>query len=325
MIKPRNIIIALAAFLVVAASIWTAAQRKSPARPLFHAISKPSPLATPAPTTSATKFLASMRQQPGGPYQPTDPRWEERRRLRREDPQYEWKTPIEFYGKVLDQNEQPVPGVEVSMNWTDMSPNGTSAATVTTDAEGRFSITGIQGKNFGVRSLKKDGYLEAVKSNPRSFEYAGFWKPTYHEPDPNKPVIFHLRKKGDPAPLLFSEGKFVVTFGTQSQIPMPKVARAGVVSPVKVTVFENDVKTRRWKARIWMEEGGIQPALEEFPFTAPLEGYHASIDLDQKSPRPPGWQDLDEGGCFISKRPRDMGCSSLARCEEKGRCIIRSC
>jgi hypothetical protein len=67
-------------------------------------------------------------------------------------------------------------------------------------------------------------------------EYAGFWEPSYHEPAPNNLVIFHMRKKGDAASLLFSEGKFVLTFGRPSQIPMPQTAGPG--SPMSVTVFE---------------------------------------------------------------------------------------
>jgi protocatechuate 3,4-dioxygenase beta subunit len=109
------------------------------------------------PTNSAANFTSDTRQQPDGPYQSTDPRWKERLRLLKEDPRFEWKTPIAFYGKVIDQNAQPIPGFEVEVGWTDMSPKGTSAAIVTTDAEGNFSITGIRGKNLGVRSLKKDG------------------------------------------------------------------------------------------------------------------------------------------------------------------------
>ena len=71
------------------------------------------------------------------------------------------------------------------------------------EMEGRFSITGIQGKNFGVRSLKKEGYI-AFRSNLQSFEYAGFWGvPSYHEPDPTKPVTFRMRKEGDmPEPMI---------------------------------------------------------------------------------------------------------------------------
>lgn len=193
------------------------------------------------------------------------------------------------------------------MDWTDTSPKGTSKAERTTDSAGLFSITGIRGKNFGVRSLIKDGYVPFSRSNPHSFEYAGFWEPSYHIPDKANPVIFRLKKKGEPAPLIASGGKFVLAFGTPASIPMPQAAESA--SPVKVTVF--DIKTRQWKARITVDGGGVMPALDEFPFKAPKEGYQPSIDLDQNSPRPPGWQDLHEGGWFYIKTDRGYGLLKL--------------
>jgi DDE superfamily endonuclease len=104
--------------------------------------------ATPAPATStqatairrtdAKSIPAGIHQQPGGPYQLVDPRWAKRRRLLKEDPQYEWKTPIEFYGKVLDEHGNPVVGATADISWTDMSLNGSSNTQVTSDGAGLF-------------------------------------------------------------------------------------------------------------------------------------------------------------------------------------------
>ncbi len=38
--------------------------------------------------------------------------------------------------------------------------------------------------------VTKDGYLRETSKGRSAFEFAGFWEPTYHEPDPNNPVIF---------------------------------------------------------------------------------------------------------------------------------------
>ena len=266
-----------------------------------------------SPTQRANFLPPSM---PKGPYQGrNDPRWPIYWKKREQERAFEWKTPIEFYGQVVDQNEEPIHDVEVSMNWTDISPKGTSAAVARTDNEGKFSITGIQGKNFGVRSLKKDGYVEAISSNRHSFEYAGFWEPTYHEPDPNKPVIFHMRKKGEPAPLVSKKGELVLAFGSPSPIPMPQTAEGA--SPIRVTLFESDARARKWRARVSVQNGGVLPALEEFPFQAPMDGYQPSLDLNEKSPHPPGWQDLDEGGCFYIKTPQGHGLLTLRQIRGK--------
>lgn len=312
--KARHLIIASVVVLVVVCGLWLLGKRKpsTQADPSSHVAT-----ATPSPMQNATPFAAPLPDvMPKGPYQGmSDPRWPIYWKKREQDRKFEWNRPIEFYGKVVDQNEQPIPNVEVSLNWTDISPKGTSDAIKMTDADGKFSITGIQGKNFGVRSLKKDGYVEALKSNPHSFEYAGFWEPTYHEPDPNNPVIFHMKKKGESAPLVSFEGKFVLTFGTPSPIPMPHAAEA--VSPVRVAVFENDAKTRKSRAQVSVDGGGIMPALEEFPFEAPKEGYQSSIDLNQESPRSPGWQDMDEGGWFYIKTAQGYGLLKLRQMRGK--------
>ncbi len=156
------------------------------------------------------------------------------------------------------------------MNWTDLSANGTSSAVRITDAEGNFSIENIRGKNFGITALERAGYQAARATNRASFEYAGFWEPTYHELDAKHPVILKIRKKGEAAALLSVRGKTIVNFGTAVWLPMPGDSNGKF--PIKVSVTESDAKGRRWKAQISVEGGGILPALAEFPVEAPKDG-----------------------------------------------------
>ena len=199
--KSRNLVIVIAMSLVIATVIWMVTDRSQsihPTEPLAQTppTPLPGPQATPVATVtatqtppmplagsqaipstmSATQFASSLPDvMPKGSYQGMkEPGWPIYWKKREHDRDFEWKSPIEFYGKVVDQNEQPIPGVEVSMNWTDMSPKGTSDAMETTDADGKFSMTGIQGKNFGVRSLRKDGYVEARSSNPHNLNMLDF-------------------------------------------------------------------------------------------------------------------------------------------------------
>src|SRR5436190_17455788 len=94
------------------------------------------------------------RQLPGGRPEPSDPRWKEREAKRRIDPEYEWKTPINFFGRVVDENEQPVPGVTIVAQWSDLSANGASTETRLSDEEGLFSITAKKGRGITVRVFK---------------------------------------------------------------------------------------------------------------------------------------------------------------------------
>ncbi len=61
------------------------------------------------------------KQLPGGPYEPSDPRWAEVRAKDVTDKQWEWRMPINFYGKVVDEGDQPVSGANIKFSWTDWS------------------------------------------------------------------------------------------------------------------------------------------------------------------------------------------------------------
>jgi hypothetical protein len=338
--KPSNLIILIAAFLTASFAIWMIAERNRTVRTTqtqAPSIPPTEPQATPVATANATQTsptpLAKAHQMPDssvratqpassapdamprGSYQGmNDPRWPIYWKKREQDRDFEWKTPIEFFGKVLDQDGNPVAGATADISWTDMSPNGSSHMQVTSNGAGLFSVTGLNGKHMTVR-ITKDGYLRETSKGRSAFEFAGFWEPTYHEPDPNNPVIFYLRKRGEPAPLISSEGKFVLTFGIPASIPMPQ--STGVASPIKITVFESDPKTRKWRAHISVDDGGILPALDEFPFEALKEGYQSSLDLNQESPHPPGWQDLHEGGWFYIKTRQGYGLLKLRQIRGK--------
>lgn len=293
--KRSDIIIALLALLMVAWIVWMLGNPKpsSPPQPSAQvATATPapatSPLITPAPTTSPTSIPASMRQQPGGPYQPADPRWAERRRLRKEDPKYEWKTPIEFYGKVLDQDGNPVAGATADVVWTNMTPNGSSHMQVTSDADGLFSITGISGKHMTVQATK-DGYYRETSKGRSSYEYAGFWEPTYHEPDPNNPVIFHLRRKGVSEPMI-QRGPMLLgarNDGTPANFDLTTGRKAADSSgniALRISKGSKINKRFDWTATVEGIDGaGLIESKDEFMATAPADGYLPHWTFSQKA------------------------------------------
>jgi hypothetical protein len=54
--------------------------------------------------------------------------------MTRRDPDFEWRTPIEFYGKVLDQYGEAVGWATVNLQWSALG--STAKKTLTTDAGG---------------------------------------------------------------------------------------------------------------------------------------------------------------------------------------------
>jgi hypothetical protein len=284
--KVRSIAVAIAG-LLVASAFWIFAQQS-----LLNSSSQ----------SQTATIDGTFLQKPGGPYEPRDPRWKEWDENMKRDPGFQWRMPIEFYGKVVDERERPVQGAKFDIVGTDASPSGNFYRTLYSDANGTVSLKGLRGKTFGVL-VSKDGYYRP-QTNRRSFEYAAFSDPSYYQPDPNNPVIFHLRKIGEPAPLIVSDGEFIMTFGMPWAVPLPQEI-AGA-SPVEITVFQNDIRPKDWNARISVSGGGVQSTVEEFPFQAPLDGYQPSINANHDSPHAPGWPD-DEGGFYYLKTRQGYG------------------
>ena len=76
------------------------------------------------------------------------------------DPTYEWKQPINFYGKVVDQDGMPIEGASVDFSWTDLSPEGTSQHHTVSDSSGLFAMLNQRGKRLSV-TARKEGYYSA--------------------------------------------------------------------------------------------------------------------------------------------------------------------
>lgn len=110
----------------------------------------------------------------------------------------QFKTPIEFYGLVIDEAGQPVAGAVASMSWTDLSKAGRSVRALHSDTRGSFTLNNVNGYHLSVR-VEKAGYYTSI-SNRTSFFYAG--QDVNFKPDPARPVVFTLRRKRAAEPLV---------------------------------------------------------------------------------------------------------------------------
>jgi len=222
-----------------------------------------------------------------------DPRWIERRRLRSEDPSYQWRTPIEFFGKVVDDKGQPVGGAVIEYSWSGTSAkyggDGVGHKTMTSDSNGLFHIHGIEGKGMTVL-VSKQGYYRRSKPNGW-FEYAGFWEPNFIEPDSSKPVVFHLVKRPVAEPTYHVGGRIfleppalethldLVGQNIQSQSPADLYVR--ITRPPGAS-YE---KPFDWSVTVEGRNGAeIVETTDEFMLRAPEGGYQSMINRDYKNP-----------------------------------------
>ena len=194
----------------------------------------------------------------------------------------EWRTPIEFFGRVVDENSNPVVSAEIHFIWTDLSSQGSSAKQTTSNENGLFSLLDARGKVLTVQ-VTKDGYY-AYKAFPVGFFYAGANQ--NFVPDAANPVVFRLKKKGTAEPLVQAEGKFSVPRnGTPVEIDL----HTGKQVPTgqghfRVECWTEEPKARglnyNWKCRITVPGGGLLVSTNQFDFQAPQAGYAELEEID---------------------------------------------
>ena len=229
-------------------------------------------------------------QLPGGYTGLTDPRWKEFSRQEKADPLYQWKRPISFYGKVLDEREQPVEGATISLGWKGTSSVGSGdfEKQKMSDANGLFSFTGERGRILVVR-VSKQGYYNEATRNPLAFDYAAFWEPIFHVPDPAKPVVFHLRKKGEAEPLVRRNTLYGLRVDGTPQFLDLRTGRkttggtpTGDLRIELVTTPASDPDRPNWVLSLQaMGKGGLVESHEEFMLEAPADGYQNSLRFEQ--------------------------------------------
>ncbi len=300
--KPRRIGFLVVALLLLGGSFWW-----------YYRVPTPNPnvqkvqhFPTKKKETSVKETLPKSLYESwkGGPSQDlSDPRWQEVHRRDKLDKSWQWKMPINFYGKVVDENEQPVEDAHIKLDWNDQSARGTSYSETVSDANGFFSLTGVEGKILGVRP-EKESYYTSLEQNRFVFEYAAFWEEkSYHEPDPDKPVIFHLRKKGEAEPLIKRYAQIslprngsVVRFdlfeGKQSQ--------AGQLE-LQAWCSEKDAEGKYdWRLIIQVPSGGIKDTKEEFAFSAPESGYAPTLEINMLRNLGKDWKSSVEQQAYVA-------------------------
>jgi len=219
------------------------------------------------------------------------------------------KSPMDAYGKVIDQNGQPVAGAKVHGYLSFESPDIREEHDTKTDAQGRFRFLGLHGKDLGIVP-EKEGY-----EYNRNMGFAVL-RPKNYLPDPNHPLIFTMWKLHGGEPMWHSD-----TMGVPSNYYILKpngdalwsCRDAKYIGERKTPGkhhYDLEVSLKReepirkdnyghrvcnWSATIEIENGGlIEIATNNpYPYEAPLDGYQQSILLNFPT-NMTGWSDKFE-------------------------------
>lgn len=119
-----------------------------------------------------------------------------------------------FYGKIVDQYNQPVPNAIVAANApipVGYMQDKARRCQVQSDVEGRFEVTkktfglgALKGSLISISSIEKDGYEYIHGTGVESFSYRKGYT-NKHAPDPQSPVVFNMRKKEGATTFLIQE------------------------------------------------------------------------------------------------------------------------
>jgi hypothetical protein len=191
------------------------------------------------------------------------------------------RKPLIFYGKVIDENTNAVPGVKASLKWNEPLPDPPQSTSSITDENGLFALNGVTGRVLWLSLEKEDYYVS--RRNALDFQFP----PDAGQLDPNNPILFHLRKKGPGTDLITSNSgmkDYVGVKASKDGTPVHldffnhKTGNEGqiVISNVKPV----DGRERSdWSFTLSVPDGGLLEHHDEFPFEAPEDGYQSEVDF----------------------------------------------
>jgi hypothetical protein len=191
--------------------------------------------------------------------------------------------PISFYGRVLDESNKPVVGANVHFGWRGFLIRGTRDRDVLSDQSGSFSLTGELGQVLYVSVGKSDCYDSDRNRGAGAFQY----NPSTGElfrPDPKKPVLYYLRRKGVGARSLITWDNGVKPPVNGTPVKVDLLHRKVGDGPLEIS----QVKPERggwefatnWSITLKIADGGFVEQDEEFPFHPPESGYRPQVDFN---------------------------------------------
>jgi hypothetical protein len=224
--------------------------------------------------------------------------------------------PIDFYGKVVDENTNPVEGASIEFRWDDLTAKDwTRTATATSDAAGLFSLHGGRGATLTV-SVSKAGYYTSPK-NTDSFQYAFPNSNQAYSADQWNPAVFQLQQKGQGAELVTSENGMRPDLPVLVPINGNSVSvdllnkKAGASGDLELSQIKPDrshwQQATNWSFHMDIPSGGFIGQDDAFPFEAPASGYQSTIDLNFVKDEPDWTTHIATNYYIIFGQPQKYG------------------
>lgn len=225
-------------------------------------------------------------------------------------------TPIEFYGRVVDQNGDAVVGASIKVYPFEYGSDESRKYFLTSDKEGRFAVTGLRGINLGVQ-VEKEGYLTITDMAPqkpassRRIEYGLTDDKGARYKDPLNPTLLTLHKIGPVESLFYIEQQRwnLPVNGVRHKLALDSKDGIGghqiefcYSSDWSKLPNDNEINSKRfnWKFEASIPGGGFFKCDSAYHFEAPESGYQKNILFDYPATLPEGeWKILTHGRYFV--------------------------
>jgi len=207
--------------------------------------------------------------------------------------------PLDFYGRVVDENDTGIEGVKATFSYTHFDVTqpfyffrGTSDRFLMSDSGGHFAIRGVKGYGFSV-NLEKEGYDPSAGNFHGGMIVGGPMKPV--KTSAAVPMIFRMRKKGAPEPLIYFKCDYgLARDGTPKLINLVTGRTNNLVADLKVQAWTDDQHKDKdfrydFRVRIEVMNGGLVESVKEFDYTAPDTGYVSSYEIDSPASLADAW------------------------------------
>jgi hypothetical protein len=196
----------------------------------------------------------------------------------------DWQRKIDFYGKVVDENSNPIAGANVGFGWSETpTEEGERRTNTLSDREGLFSLRDQRGPSLDV-SVSKPGYASS-HNGQWGFIYAHGVKK--YVADPLNPVLFVLHKKGEGAQLVTSQ----TGMRLEVLVDVPPDRTSVTVDLLQKKVSGNGQlvisqfkppfpQATNWSFSLRIPDGGFIENHDEFQYQAPESNYQPTLEFD---------------------------------------------
>ncbi len=232
---------------------------------------------------------------------------------------------INFYGKVVDQNDHPLAGAAIqaeTREWfmkNPFEPGGKFLRPVAvTGADGLFRFTRLHGDALGILSITKEGYKLTTKA-----KVAYSYGPLDHHFVPNSlmPVIFHMWRTNGAVPLYVVDiSMSIPQDGTELSFDLRRNKRVTLPTEdtdLRVTLSQHAPPGQRgvdphfdWSFTIEALNGGLLQAQAEFTYLAPEQGYHPKLAGEYHKEQS-NWKFQDGADFYLHNRGQQYGRLSI--------------